>query len=66
MRSLLIYGAPVWYTLLQKIERVQRSVSRVIYPDYGDDELLSLLCLPKLNSYIIDSCSKNFSKIENI
>ena len=39
MKSLLICGAPVWYTLLrdtckQNIERVQRSATRVIYPGY--------------------------------
>ena len=51
-----------WYsdTCKQKIEPVQRSDTRVIYPDYHYSERL---WLPKLNSYVFDLQSKHFSKI---
>ena len=68
MNSLLITGVPARHTLLsgtckQKIERVQRSATRVIHIYYDYDEHLSFLCLPKLNiSYICYLRSKYFGR----
>ena len=70
MRSLLVYGAPVWYTLLsdtckRKLEGIQRSATRVIFPDMDYDERLSVLCMPLLQDFIFGLCSKHFFKISN-
>ena len=48
MRSLLVYSVLVCYTLLsdsckRKLEGIQRSATRVIFPDMDYDERLSFL-----------------------
>ena len=68
MRSLLVYGAPVWYTLLsdtckRKLEGIQRSATRVIFPDLDYDERLSFLCMPLLQDFVFELCSKHFFKL---
>ena len=43
MRSLLVYGASVWCTLLRdtckrKLEHIQRSATRIFVPDMDYDD----------------------------
>ena len=70
IRSLLIYGAPAWYSLLSqqckdKLEQVQRTATRIILhvPDFEYAHRLVILALPQLNDFIFDLCEKHFRKI---
>ena len=70
IRYLLVYGAPVWYTLLsdtckRKLEGIQRSATTVIFPDMEYNERLSFLCMPLLQDFIFELCSKHFFKISH-
>ena len=45
IRSLLLYGAPAWHSILNstqidKLELLQRSTSRIIHPDLCHEERL--------------------------
>ena len=67
--SLLIYGAPAWYTILsdqckEKLESTQRSATGVIFPylAYREDRL-ELLVLPTLDDFIFRICKKHFYRI---
>ena len=68
IRSLLLYGAPAWHSILNstckdKLELVQRSASRIIYPDLCHEERLALLSLPLLNDFIFSICANHFRSI---
>ena len=68
IRSLLIYGAPAWYSLLSqqckdKLESVQRTATRIMLPDLEYTDRLDILAMPQLNNFIFDLCEKHFRKI---
>ena len=51
IRSILCYAAPAFYTLLSdndkiRIERIQRTCTRVIFPDLEYDERIEKLGIP--------------------
>ena len=71
IRSLLLYGAPAWHSILtstskDKLELVQGSASRIIYPDLCHEERLALLSLPLLNNFIFSICANHFKSISAI
>ena len=68
IRSVMSYAAPAWYTLLsntnkQRLERIQRSATRIITPDIDYDERLTILQLPYLNDFLFDLAHSHFLKI---
>ena len=68
IRSLLLYGAPAWHSILNstnkdKLELVQRCASRIIYPDLCHEEKLALLSLPLWNDFIFSICSNHIKSI---
>ena len=68
IRSLLVYGSPAWYTLLSKqcketLESVQRSATRIIFPDLSYDDRRCMLAVPVLNDFIFSLCQNHFDKI---
>ena len=68
IRSLLLYGAPAWHSILNstskdKFELVQRSASRIIYPDLCHEERLALLSLPLLMDSIFSIYANHFKSI---
>ena len=59
IRSILCYAAPAFYTLLSdndkiRIERIQRTCTRVIFPDLEYDERNEKLGIPMLNDILHD------------
>ena len=68
IRSVVSYAAPAWYTLLsnhnrERLERIQRSATRVIHPDLCYEERLLQLLLPKLNDFMFRLSYSHFDKI---
>ena len=68
IRSILLYGAPAWHSLLsvsskEKLESIQRSATRIITPDLCHIESLDFLSIPLLNDFIFSSCAKHFERI---
>ena len=68
IRSVMSYAAPAWYTLLsntnkQRLERIQRSATRIITPDIDYDERLTILQLPYLNDFLFDLAHSHFVRI---
>ena len=68
IRSILCYAAPAFYTLLSdndkiRIERIQRTCTRVIFPDLEYDERIEKLGIPMLNDFLHDLCAKHFCRI---
>ena len=53
VRSLICYAAPAWYTVLsdfnkQRLESIQRYVTRIILPEFNYEERLESLDIPLL------------------
>ena len=46
-----------------KLESIQRSATRVIFPDLAYEDRLELLMLPTLNDFIFSICKKHFDRI---
>jgi hypothetical protein len=68
IRSILTYASPAWYNLLSEysksdLERIQRSATRIIYPDFSYDARLQLLDLPTLGNFISHLSVNHFSRI---
>ena len=70
IRSILLYGAPAWHSLLslsskEKLESIQRSATRIITPDMCHKDRLDFLSIPLLNDFIFSSCAKHFERISS-
>ena len=68
IRSVLVYGSPAWYTLLSQqskdtLEAIQRSATRIIFPDHTYDDRRCMLTVPSLNDFIFSLCQNHFDKI---
>ena len=68
IRSLLGYAAPAWFTLLgdtdsNRLEKVQRTATRVILPDQEYEDRLEMLSLPTLARFLLELSQRHFSKI---
>ena len=60
IRSLIIYGAPAWFFILNDcdnkcLERIQRSATRTILLELSYEDRLSFLKLPTLYDFVFDS-----------
>ena len=68
IRSILIYGARAWFTILsdqckEKLESIQRSATRVIFPDLAYEDRLELLVLQTLSDFVFSNCKRYFNRI---
>ena len=64
IRSILVYGTPAWYNILTPnskdySEKIQKSATRIIFPDFSYTDRLALLCIPTLNDFIFDLCQRH-------
>ena len=69
IRSILIYGAPAWFTIMckqskDKLESIQRHATRVIFPHLAYDERLTELRMQTLRDFIFSICVNHFKRIE--
>ena len=67
IRSVLLYGAPVWNSLLslsskEKLETVKRSASRIFTPDLCHTYRLDFLSVPLFNYFNFSRCAKHFER----
>ena len=67
IRSLICYAIPAWYTFLSdlnktRLERLQRSATRIIFSDFDYEARLSLLNIPLLNDFILTCHTLTFAK----
>ena len=65
-RSLLIYGAQAWYTILSdrctaKLESIHHSATRIIFPDLAYEDRLERLVLPTLNDFVLVSVKSSLT-----
>ena len=70
IRSIIAYGAPVFYQFLSattkdRLEKVQKSATKIIYPDLPFDDRLTLLDLHSLNDFIFSLSVSHFKRIAN-
>lgn len=69
IRSVACYAAPAWFTLLsdnnkERLERIQRSATRIIYPELCYAERLDMLSLPLLADFMFKLSYTHFIKIK--
>jgi hypothetical protein len=70
IRSILTYAAPVWHEFLTTqsrtlLESIQRSATRIIYPDFSYEERLRFLSLSPINDFIFKLSFNHFRRIHN-
>ena len=70
IRSILSYASPAWFCMLSqtdkdRLERIQRSATRTIFPNNEYQDRLSLLHLPTLCDFIFSLGERHFSRIVN-
>ena len=70
IRSVLIYGAPAWFSLLNetdkiRLEKVQRAATRIILPELEYCDRLKALDLPYLVDFLMDLSERHFLKISD-
>ena len=68
IRSIISYAAPAWYTFLSsnnkiKLEKIQRTATRIIHPDISYEDRLLLLNIPKFDDFISNTCASHFTKV---
>ena len=68
IRSIVCYASPAWVTILSKknkdkLEGIQRTCTKVIYPDHSYEKRLELLLLPTLSDYMLHLALSHFKKI---
>ena len=67
IRSILLYGAPAWNSLLslsskEKLKTVKRSASRIFTPDLCHTYRLDFLSVPLFNYFNFSRCAKHFER----
>ena len=67
IRSVLLYGAPVWNSFLslsskEKLKTVKRSASRIFTPDLCHTYRLDFLSVPLFNYFNFSRCAKHFER----
>ena len=70
IRSIICYAAPAWFTFLSqcdidRLEKIQRTAMRMIFPDDDYDVRLCLLQLLVLSEFTLHLSSAHFNKILN-
>ena len=68
IRSVLSYAAPAFYTMLSdhdksRIERIQRTCTRVIFPDLEYEQRIEKLDIPLLCDFLHDLGARHFCRI---
>jgi hypothetical protein len=68
IRSLITYASPAWFLMLSdqdrdRLERIQRSASRMILPDLSYSERLQVLALPTVYDFIFELSKCHFLRI---
>ena len=68
VRSLIIYGAPAWFFLLndcdiKRLERIQRSATRTFLQALPYEDRLSFLKMATLYDFIFGISKRHFEKI---
>ena len=68
IRSLISYASPAWFFMLSnhdrdRLEKIQRSATRTILPDFSYEDRLKILCLPTVYNFIFELSKKHFTRI---
>jgi hypothetical protein len=70
IRTILSYASPAWYFLLsdkdkERLDKVQRTATRIILPELDYSSRLSTLNSPMLSDFIFDLSQSLFNRIAN-
>ena len=68
IRSLISYASPAWFFMLSnhdrdRLEKIQRSATRTILPDFSYEDRLEILCLPTVYNFIFELSKTHFTRI---